>query len=425
MILSNEPIRDAFVAAGYEFVQLEPRIPDAKTNWRPDVVAWAADVAGTLVPWAVVETKKSSGAIHPEIGLSVLARARDLLGTVDHYVVVNDTEWYRADPGIQRLVKVDGPAAPPNGGEGEIADVDFATALLSEDLWKAASRTRDRGAAVLDYVSGPEISLDLEGFRTATGSWVPIRRETLWQARRRAIVDFERRGKEAGIYTSPRGIAQVVAQLAGSRLTWDLLDPFCGAGSFLWEAVDYAQEHGTGLNTVLGYDINQRTAEVARSIANAAPVPVEIIAADALTTDLPLSTCVVAGPPFGLKLQEHHELLDGSTTRDGDLVVLDRMVRLLGSGGRAVLHLPVGITFRATGERYRQFLATQFRVAAILGLPSGAVVGTGIRSILMVIENAAPTDTFVAQLGEDWESQLAAGGAALGAALAHIEGARP
>jgi type I restriction-modification system DNA methylase subunit len=90
-----------------------------------------------------------------------------------------------------------------------------------------------------------------------------------------------------------------------------------------------------------------------------------------------------------------------------------------------VLHLPVGITFRATGERYRHFLATQFRVGAILGLPSGAVTGTGIRSILMVIDNAAPTDTFVAQLGEDLESQVAPGGAVLDAALAHIDGARP
>ena len=423
--MSNEQIRDAVVAAGYQFVQLEPRVPDAKTGWRPDVVAWAADAAGTLVPWAVVETKKSFGTVHPEIGLSALARARDLLGTVDHYVVVNNTEWYQADPGIQRLVKVDGPASPPNGGEGEIADIDFATSLLSEGLWKAASRMRDRGAPVVDYVFGTERSLDLGGFRTATGSSVHIKRETLWQAGRRAIVDFERRGKEAGIYTSPKGIAQAVAQLAGSRLTRDLLDPFCGAGSFLWEAIDYAQEHGIGLNTALGCDINVRTAAVATSIGRASPVPVEITAADALTADLPLSTCVVSAPPFGLKLQEHHELLDGSTTRDGDLVVLDRMVRLLGSGGRAVLHLPVGITFRAAGERYRQFLATRFRVAAILGLPSGAVVGTGIRSILMVIENAAPTDTFVAQLGEDWESQLAAGGAALGAALAHIDGARP
>ncbi|WP_203335580.1 HsdM family class I SAM-dependent methyltransferase [Nocardioides limicola] len=422
--MSAQSIRDTLVRAGYEFVQLEPRIPDAKASWSPDVVAWAADAGGTLVPWAVVETKKQYAAVQPEAGLPALARARDLLGTVDHYVVVNDTEWFRADPGIQRLERVDGPIPPPNGGEGEITDVDLASSLISEDLWKTAFRARDRGAPVVDYVWA-DAQLTHGGLRTATGARLPITNEVLWQASRRSIVDFERRSKEAGIYTSPKVVAQAVAQLAGPRLTWDLLDPFCGAGSFLWEAIDYAQEHRTGLNTVLGYDINVRTAEVARAIGNAAPVPVEIVAADALSADLPLSTCVVSAPPFGLRVPEHHELLDGSSTRDGDLIVLDRILRLLGSGGRAVLHMPVGVTFRSTGEQYRRFLASRFRIAAILGLPSGAVAGTGIRSVLMVIDDAPSTDTFVAQLGEDWESQLAPGGAALEAALAHIDGPRP
>jgi type I restriction-modification system DNA methylase subunit len=105
--------------------------------------------------------------------------------------------------------------------------------------------------------------------------------------------------------------------------------------------------------------------------------------------------------------------------------VLDRIVRLIGSGGRAVLHMPVGVTFRPTGGQYRRFLASRFRIAAILGLPVGAVAGMGIRSVLVVIEDAPSTDTFVAQLGEDWESQLAPGGAALEAALLHIDGPRP
>lgn len=422
--MNSEAIREALVAAGYEFVQTEPRIPGAK-DWRPDIVAWAANAQGTLVPWAVVEMKSSFAAIHSEAGLSALARARDMLGTVDHYVVVNDREWYRADPGIQRLSQVDGPSAPPNGGEGEIADVDLVTALLSEELWKAAARSRGKGMPVVDYHFNPGRVLDFSGFRTSSGSWVPVSKEALWQARRRAVVDFERRGKEAGLFTSHKTVAAAVAQLAGSKLTWDLLDPFCGAGSFLWESIDYAQEHKTGLNTVLGYDIDQRTADVARSIADAAPVPTEIFAADALGADLPLSTCVVSAPPFGLRLQEHHELLDRSTTRDGDLVLLDRMVRLLGEGSRAVLHLPVGITFRANSEHYRHFLATQFRVAAILGLPSGAVLGTGIRSVLMVIDKTQPTDTFIAQLGDDWEAQLAPCGSAMEAALAHIDGVDP
>lgn len=423
--MSNHTVRDALLAAGYEFVQLEPRITGTKEKWRPDVLAWAADSGGTLVPWVVVELKEGPGAIRPELGLTALARARDLLGTVDHYVVVNETEWFRADPGLQRLERVSGPVSPPNGGEGEIADVELASSLISEDLWKASSRARDRGVPVSDYVFSSGTPVELDDFWKASATHAPIRKDVLWQAGRRSIVDFERRGREAGIYTSPKAIAQAVAQLAGSHLTDDLLDPFCGVGSFLWEAIDYAQKHHTGLNTVLGYDINQRTAEVARALGNAAPVPVDITVVDALTADLPVSTCVVSAPPFGLRLAEPHELLDGSTTRDGDLVVLDRSVRRLRSGGRAVLHLPAGVTFRTTGERYRRYLASQFRIAAILGLPLGAITGTSIRSVLIVIDDAPSTDTFIAQLGDDWESQLAPGGAALEAALAHIDRVRP
>lgn len=46
-MMSTQSIRDTLVRAGYEFVQLEPRIPDAKASWSPDVVAWAADAGGT------------------------------------------------------------------------------------------------------------------------------------------------------------------------------------------------------------------------------------------------------------------------------------------------------------------------------------------------------------------------------------------
>ena len=422
MARQGELIRDALVATGYEFVQLEPRMSDVKSSWRPDVVAWAADVGGTLVPWAAVENKKSSVAIQPEVILSALARARDLLGTVDHYVVVNGDEWYLADPGLQRLARVDGPEAPPYGGEGEIADVDLVTNLLAEHLWRAASRSRHSAAPLTAPPFDPEAALDFKGFRTLSNVWIPIRKDALWQGRRRAVVEFARRGREAGMFTSQRAIAVAVAQLVGAKLDEDVLDPFCGTGSFLWEAIEYAREHGTGLRTVLGYDINERMIEVAGSIGESAPLPVEIVRGDALEIDLLSAKAVISAPPFGLRLQGQVELLGGTTTRDGDLAIIDRLVRALGDGGRAVLHLPVGVTFRSTGEDYRHFLASNFRIDAIIGLPQGAVPGISIRSVLMVIDRAAPNDTFVAQLGEDWEAQLAPGGPAMEAALQHLDG---
>jgi type I restriction-modification system DNA methylase subunit len=245
----------------------------------------------------------------------------------------------------------------------------------------------------------------------------------LWEAYRRAVVDFARHGREAGVFTSHPVIASAVAALAAAKLDSVVLDPFCGTGSFLWEAIDHAREQGQRLRHVLGYDTNERLVDLARFIGSVSPVSAEITCSDAFTTDLPVSKCVVSAPPLGLRTSQPFELLDGTITHDGEYVAVDRVLRAVDDDGRAVLHLSAGFTFRTNGERLRRYLASHFRVAAVIGCPPGAIQGSSIRSVLLVIDNSDPAETFVAQLGEDWVTQLATGGAALEAALEHLDGA--
>jgi type I restriction-modification system DNA methylase subunit len=261
----------------------------------------------------------------------------------------------------------------------------------------------------------------------STGITSPTRaasKEVLWEACRRAAVDFARRGREAGVFTSHPAVANAVAALAAAKLERDVLDPFCGTGSFLWEAVDHARENGQRLNTVFGCDKSDRIVGLARSIGSVSPIPVEITQADAFTAELPPSTCVVSAPPLGLRTSQPYELLGGSRTHDGEYAAVDRILHLLTDGGRAVMHVGAGFTFRADGERFRRYVADHFRVSAVIGCPQGAVPGSSIRSVLLVIDRSQPGDTFIAQLGEDWETQLGPGGAALDAALEHIDGVR-
>ncbi|MCZ7424104.1 hypothetical protein O7607_30415 [Micromonospora sp. WMMA1949] len=42
--------------------------------------------------------------------------------------------------------------------------------------------------------------------------------------------------------------------------------------------------------------------------------------------------------------------------------------------------------------------------------------------MLLVIDRAEPGETFVAQLGDDWAAQLSETGAAMNAALEHLDG---
>ena len=440
---SAKSVRQALERAGYRFIQDDPQIPKGKNKspqskssltFRPDVLAWAADPNGKLVPWAVVEIKSRSVKLPPEVALPELARSRDTYGTVDHYVVLHG-DWYQADVGLRKLVSVDGPVPPQYGGEGELDDVDLATTLLTEQLWRwdhdrnlRAHRMGRYGPetdlsvdrlVMADYDRSTELSID--GIETSTGTVLPASREVLWEARRRALVSFARRGRDAGIYTSHPVVAKAVAHLAGTKLDNEVLDPFCGTGSFLWESIDHSRDIGSGLVSAVGLDFNYRVVELARSIARAAPIDVEIYNVDAFfveTLSKPgildphesrLVNCAVSAPPMSLKLNptEPYELLDGTMTRDGDFAVVDRLVRQLAEGGRAVVQVAPGFTFRRNGERYRNYLANSFRVAVLIGCPPGSVPGFGLASIIMVIEKAPPTETFIAQLGEDWESQLA------------------
>jgi hypothetical protein len=422
-------VRQALEDAGYSFIQAEPRLARISPSFQPDILAWAADSYGRLVPWAVVEIKSRPAKLPPEVALPQLAKSRDVLGTVDHYVVQHG-DWYRADAGFRKVMRVDGPIPPKYGGEGELDDVDLATSLLTEQLWHwAETRSRHAHAADSDALS---TDLSIDGIETSSGAVLPASREVLWEARRRALVGFARRGPEPDIYTSYPVIAKAVARLAGNKLDSEVLDPFCGTGSFLWESIDHSREIGSGLLSAIGFDANYRMVELARSIARAAPIDVEISQADAFDDELslgaesldlvesPLVNCVVSAPPIGLRLHLAYELLDGTLIREGDFATVDRLVRRLADGGRAVLQVAPGFTFRRSGERYRNYLANHYRVAALIGCPPGSVPGWGLASIIMVIEKAPPTETFIAQLGEDWESQLAPGGSALEAALTHI-----
>lgn len=415
----RDEVRVRLRAAGFDVVQYgAPISPSSKA--RPDVVAWAANKSGELVPWAVVEM--TSGKLKtPELTLPALARSRDLLGTTDHYAVING-QWFRADRSVRSLEPVDGPTPPQHGPGGWLTDEGLATSLLLKSLWRHLDSERARGIRIENFFPPADLiaETNVPGIETADG-FVPVRHDVLWRARRRALIEFASNvGKGEALASNPL-IARAMADLAGPPIAGTVLDPFCGTGSFLWAVMDRARQHDVPAEFV-GVEVNHGMADLAGTIGQTAPLPTTIVAGDAFEVDLPLADLVLAAPPLGIRLREPRVLLDGSTTTDMSVAAVDLALQQLRPGGRAVLHVAAAFTFQRTAERYRAYLAEQHRVAALVGLPGGAVPGTGVRSVLLVIERREPGETFVAQLGEDWAAQLASGGAALAAALAHIDG---
>lgn len=401
---------------GYAFVQTEVRIPDA-SRLRVDVLAWAADDTGELLPRLAVEVKRGQ---RPEVALPVLAQVRAALGTSEHFVVT-DEGWFAGSPGLRAVEPVDGPR-PNAEARGELRSASLATDLLRQRIWKDADRLRGQTGR-LSSVFNEAVSVEYKqaAIETAAGDIVAVNPRALWQARRAAWADMAQRDRTAGTSTSPPVIASAIASLVGERLGGAAVDPFCGSGSFLWALADRAAREGRSIEAI-GRDIDAGIIQTASLIGQTAPSAVTFETGDAFTTPLPDADVVVTAPPMGLRLMEPCELQNGTSTRQAEVAAVDICLRALKPGGRAVFQLAPGITFQSQAEAYRAYLTTEYRVAALIGCPSGSAFGTQIKTVLMVVDKAPAGETFVAQLSDDWETQLAPDGAAMAAALAHIDG---
>lgn len=419
----EEAAKHRLLDAGFGLVMREPRMP-LFGNYRPDVLAWASDEFGNLVPWALVEMKQEQDS-HPALALQQLAALRSQLGTREHYVVINENEWFKADPGLQTLNKVDGPTPPRYGGRGILRELKLLTTMMQEHMWRTCEALRSsressqHNDCVLYAASTQMLPPELADAK------IDIDQNTLWKAQHIAIESIQRRKEYGYAFGSQPIVADAIAGLLGKKLEGTIANPFCGTGSLLWSAIEAATATEQSLENAIGLEIMTNEVELARSIALNAPVTTTIQETDPLDTVLPHVDCIVATPPLAMRLDKTYTLLDGSKTRDVELVSLDQCIRSLKPGGRAVLHLSKGLTYRKQSEDYRHYIANSFRVSALIGLPSGAFYGTSIPSVIVVIDNDLPSSTFVAQIGSDWQEQLSRSGSALQAANNYLDGNQP
>ncbi|WP_454157696.1 hypothetical protein [Microbacterium lacticum] len=418
-----EHVRRALESAGYAFVQEEPRLL-ALRNHRPDFLGWAPNANGELVPWAVVEFKGAARK-SPELFLPQLARYRDLLGTVEHYLVINDA-WFRADNGLRSLEAVDGPTPPQFGATGHLADVGLAESLLAAAHQRQLNAADRSGPFALDSLSTVIASATERGVEIAPSEYVEVARDTLFKASRRFVVSEQRRQRHAGAHSLDPTLAQAMASLLGDKLTGVVADPFAGFGASLWAVADLAESRGATV-WLCGREREPSLRNLAERIARVSPVPATFEAGAELLDPMTPADGIVSVVPFGVQVRGQsgdRTLLNGEPVRDGDAAVVDSVLRSLKPGGRAVLLVPASFTFRTAGEAYRTFLAENYRVAALMTVERALEPYTSLQAVLMVIDHAAPGETFVAQLVGNWSSQLAPGGAALEAALSHIDADR-
>ncbi len=163
-------------------------------------------------------------------------------------------------------------------------------------------------------------------------------------------------------------VAAAMVRLAQPRADMLLVDPMCGAGTILGEAIDYARRHRLGTLQVWGGDWEANALRAAETnLRRLGPARLERWDATRLPLEDAGADRIVSNPPFGKQLASPEEV--GPLYR--------RMVpeydRVLKPGGRAVLLVSEDAPLREAAREVGWKLLRQLDVR-VLGQPAVIIV---------------------------------------------------
>lgn len=237
-----------------------------------------------------------------------------------------------------------------------------------------------------------------------------------------------------GQYFTPRDVIRmcVVALSPSSRDR--IIDPACGSGAFLYEAIKYAREHGGSSPRCLGIDLGQRSIRVAKLISHAVdPEAMRIHRGNSidgraytgeppsewepfLSTIQPANTdrrpwrawhdlafdLLLTNPPFAGEIDDPGIIAAYDSQRSRRAVrkgavgrehlFVERAVQLLAPGGRLAIVVPQGILANSTSSYLRRWVMEHCRILAVVGLhPFSFLPYTGVKTSVLFLEKLPPS----------------------------------
>lgn len=200
-----------------------------------------------------------------------------------------------------------------------------------------------------------------------------------------------------GVHDTPRGIAKLMAALAGPGHSF--YDPCLGFGTLLAAC---SREGGTSQRQVLaGQEVSPVVALCARLVFRMLGIPVDIIVADSLARDVRPGTTyerVVADLPMGQRLlpetlsrEDPRWTFEDPGATGASPAWIQECLHHLAPSGRAVLVVtPSALFAQARAGRLRQRLIRADLLDAVLALPPGLLTHTPVALALLIFRRDRP-----------------------------------
>jgi type I restriction enzyme M protein len=223
------------------------------------------------------------------------------------------------------------------------------------------------------------------------------------------LKDLQSAGNAGEFYT-PRAVTQFIVEQVNPRLGETILDPACGTGGFLVNAIEHLRKQAkteadeqTIQNCFAGIEKKHLPHVLCMTnlLLHGIDVPSNVRHDNTLARPLrdwgpkERVDVIVTNPPFGGMEEDGIESnypAEFRTRETADLFLV-LLMKILKSGGRAGLVLPDGTLFgEGVKTRIKEALLTECNLHTIVRLPNGVFNPyTGIRTNLLFFTKGAPT----------------------------------
>ena len=227
-------------------------------------------------------------------------------------------------------------------------------------------------------------------------------------------------GRNGGEYYTPRPLIKSIVKVTNPQIGETVYDGAVGSAGFLCEA--YAWMRGQGELSAADYEQLQHSTFIGKEkkslayvigimnmILHGVEAP-NIVHSNTLAENIAdiqqkdRVDVVLANPPFGGKERAEIQQNFPIKTSETAYLFLQHFIKILKSGGRC--GVVIKNTFLSNTDNasiaLRKQLLEECNLFAVLDLPGGAFIGTGVKTVVLFFEKGKPTDKI-------WYYQLNAG----------------
>ena len=208
-------------------------------------------------------------------------------------------------------------------------------------------------------------------------------------------------GRNAGEFGGNRSLAKLEGALLNAKDNCSIYDGYCGMATSIVEA---------GNNTNKFYIRDMMLPVLSKAVINLYihDRPIEsALCGDSNIFDGKKYDYIISEPPFSIKrdLDYMRSVDPEGHIKSRESLEVERMIEALKDNGRAVILVPAGILFSMSSLKdFREALLQSRHVETIVGLKPGAVMGSMVSAMLLVIDKSKEFDNILmVDTSDAWE----------------------